>query len=289
LVLCETFNSDSTTPAKANFRYYAQKVFKETENEKPWFGFEQEYILLKYEGTFTKWPIGFPKGGFACPQGQYYCSVGSTNAIGRYVAEAHMKCCLAAGILLSGINAEVFPGQWEFQIGPAEGLDACDQLWMARYILTRICEEFDVEVTFEPKPVKGEWNGSGCHANISFESTRKERGYDRIIEAMELLSKRHKEHIKVYGKHNEERLTGDNETACLNEFKYGAGDRGASVRIPNKTAREKKGYFEDRRPSSNMDPYLVGGMLADTSILKIKYGDEMLNAFETFLKNESSQ
>jgi glutamine synthetase len=285
LVLCETYNSDFKTPARGNFRYYAKKAFDEAAEEKPWFGFEQEYILLQHEGTSNRWPIGFPRGGFAHPQGQYYCSVGSTNAIGRYVAEAHMRCCLAAGIKISGLNAEVFPGQWEYQVGPVEGLQGCDQFWISRYILTRVCEEYDVDVTFEPKPVKGDWNGSGCHTNFSFESTRKEGGYDRILESMELLTKTHAAHITVYGPDNDLRLTGRHETASIDKFSYGVANRGSSARIPTKTVMDKKGYFEDRRPSANCDPYLVGGMLVDTTILRIKHGEEIVQAYNAFLKN----
>jgi len=283
LVLCETLKSDMT-PAKGNFRHYANKSFEATLDEKPWFGFEQEYILMKSTGSYADRPLGFPKGGFPTCQGQYYCSVGAINAIGRYVAEAHMKCCLYAGIQISGINAEVFPGQWEFQVGPVEGINGCDQFWMARYLLKRVCEEFDVDVTLEPKPVKGDWNGSGCHTNFSFESTRKEGGYERIIQAMEDLSKQHKAHITVYGEENDKRLTGEHETASIECFKYGIANRGSSVRIPTKTAADKKGYFEDRRPASNCDPYLVGGMLVDTTILRGKFGEEMVAAYQRFLK-----
>jgi len=281
LVLCETLKTDMT-PAKANFRYYANLAFEACLDEKPWFGFEQEYILMKKESSLIQTPMGFPKGGFPAPQGQYYCSVGSTNAIGRYVAEAHMRCCLYAGLKVSGINAEVFPGQWEFQIGPVEGINGCDQFWIARYILQRLCEEFDCDVTFEPKPVPGDWNGSGCHTNFSFESTRKEGGYERIIEAMEDLAKKHKEHIFVYGEENDKRLTGIHETAYIDKFSYGVGNRGSSVRIPTSTVSEKKGYFEDRRPGANCDPYLVGGMLVDTAILKGKFTEEFVNAYKKF-------
>jgi len=281
LVLCEALNGDMT-PAKANFRYYASKIFKDSVHEEPWFGFEQEYILTQPEGSFEGQPLGFPKGGFAAPQGQYYCSVGVMNAIGRYVTEAHMKCCLYAGLKLSGMNAEVFPGQWEFQIGPVVGLNGCDQLVMARYILKRVCEEFGVDVTLEPKPVKGDWNGSGCHTNFSFNSTRKEGGYERIIQAMDELSKAHKAHIILYGEDNDKRLTGEHETASIDKFKYGIANRRSSIRIPTSTASEKKGYFEDRRPAANCDPYLVGGMLVDTTILKGKYREEMLKVYKEF-------
>ena len=150
--------------------------------------------------------------------------------------------------------------------------------------LCRVCEEFDVDVTFDPKPVKGDWNGSGCHTNFSFESTRNDGGYDVIMEAMDLLDKRHAAHITVYGTENELRLTGNHETASIDKFSYGVASRGASARIPTKTVLDKKGYFEDRRPSANCDSYLVGAMLCDTTILKVKHGDEIVQAYNTFMK-----
>jgi len=282
IVLCETFESDEKTPARANFRHYAKKVFDEVKDEKPWFGWEQEYIFLANEGAHLKWPLGFPKSGFAYPQGQYYCSIGSTNSFGREIAEAHMNVCLAAGLQLSGINAEVFPGQWEFQIGPGQGLEGCDELWIARYFLQRICEEFGVEASFEPKPVKGQWNGSGCHCNVSTTSTRAENGLDKIIEAIQKFEKKHQDHIFVYGEDNHERLTGFHETAAIDKFSYRVGSRATSIRIGNKTYRDRKGYFEDRRPASNCDPYLVGGMILDTMILNGKYGSEIVEAYKQY-------
>jgi len=280
LVLCEAIKSDGA-PAKANFRHYASKIFDAAQDEKSWFGFEQAYILMKYEGTSHKRPMGFPKGGYPQPQGPYFCSVGASNCVGRYVAEAHLKCCLYAGLKISGVNAEIFPGQWEFQIGPVEGINGCDQLWVARYILQRVCEEFEVDVTFDPKPVKGDWNGSGCHTNFSFESTREEGGFVRIIQAMDELSKKHKEHIFVYGQGNDKRLADD--TVYIEKFNYGIANRRSSVRIPTNTVLEKKGYFEDRRPAANCDPYLVGGMLVDTILLKGKHCAEIVSAYKKFL------
>jgi len=281
LVLCETLKTDMT-PARANFRYFANDIFKECLDEKPWFGFEQEYILMRKELSLVKQPLGFPKGGFPAPQGQYYCSVGSSNAIGRKIAEAHLKCCLYAGLKVSGINAETFPGQWEFQIGPVEGINGCDQLWIARYMLQRVSEEFGCDVTFDPKPVLGDWNGSGCHINFSFESTRKEKGYEKIIEAIGQLSKKHKDQIFVYGEENGKRLTGIHETAYIDKFTYGIGNRECSVRIPTGTAKEKKGYFEDRRPAANCDPYLVGGILVDTAIMQGKYSEQLLSVYKKY-------
>jgi len=282
IVLCETFENDEVTPAKANFRYYARKVFEEVNYENPWFGWEQEYIFLSYDGAHLRWPLGFPKSGFAEPQGPYYCSIGATNAFGREIAEAHMNVCLAAGIQLSGINAEVFPGQWEFQIGPGHGLEGCDELWVARYFLQRLCEEFGVEASFDPKPVKGQWNGSGCHCNVSTNSTRGLNGLEKIEEAILKFEKKHGEHIFVYGEDNHERLTGFHETASIDKFSYRVGSRASSIRIGNKTYRDRRGYFEDRRPASNCDPYLVGGMILDTMVLNGKYGNEIVEAFKKY-------
>jgi len=227
-------------------------------------GLEQEYTLFNADKVT---PLGWPKGGFPGPQGPYYCSAGADVAFGRQVVEAHYRACLAAGIKMSGINAEVLPGQWEFQVGPAEGIEAGDHLWMARYIMYRVTEDFGVTVSFEPKPIAGDWNGSGCHSNFSTKAMREEGGYKVIIEAIERLGKKHAEHIEVYGLGNEKRLTGKHETASYKTFLYGVANRGASIRIPRDTERDGKGYFEDRRPASNCDPWIVTSKIFDTAVL----------------------
>lgn len=258
IVLCEVFNADGTvheTNTRAKLRELAEK-YKEHE---PWFGIEQEYTL--FQGIK---PLGWPDNGFPAPQGGYYCGVGADEVFGRPIVEAHMDACINAGLEISGINAEVMPAQWEFQIGPLSALEAADQTWLARWLLYRIGEDFKVSATLHPKPVSGDWNGAGAHTNFSTKAMRENGGIKVIEEACEKLSKKHAEHIAVYGAHNEERMTGLHETCKIDEFRYGVSDRGASVRIPLMTAKDGKGYLEDRRPSANMDPYLVCAKMIET-------------------------
>ncbi|KAI3757101.1 hypothetical protein L6452_04634 [Arctium lappa] len=265
LVMCDSYTPQGD-PLPTNKRYNAAKVFSRSDvvAEEPWFGIEQEYTLLQKD---VKWPLGWPIGGFPPPQGPYYCGTGADKAFGRDIVDAHYKACLYAGINISGTNGEVMPGQWEFQVGPSVGISAGDQVWMARYILERITEMAGVIVTFDPKPVSGDWNGAGAHTNYSTKSMRNEGGYEVIKKAIEKLEKRHLEHIAAYGEGNERRLTGKHETADIKKFKWGVANRGASVRVGRDTEREKKGYFEDRRPSSNMDPYVVTSMIVETTIV----------------------
>lgn len=259
LVLSECWNSDGT-PNKFNHRHACAKLMSAHANEKVWFGLEQEYTLFdQYDQVY-----GWPKGGFPAPQGPYYCGVGTGKVVARDVIEAHYRACLYAGVNISGINAEVMPSQWEYQVGPSLGIEMGDQLWLSRYLLHRVAEEFAVKISFHPKPLKGDWNGAGCHTNVSTEIMRKEGGMKYIEAAIEKLSKRHKEHIALYGSDNDLRLTGKHETASVNNFLSGVANRGASIRIPRSVAKEGFGYFEDRRPASNIDPYLVTGIMVET-------------------------
>lgn len=168
------------------------------------------------------------------------------------------------------------PGQWEYQVGPVAGIAAGDQLWVSRYILQRIAEDFNVSISFAPKLFE-DWNGSGCHSNFSTKTMREGTGgMDYINQMMEKFAVKHLDHIALYGDDNQKRLTGIHETSSMAEFSYGVGNRAASFRIPTSTASANgKGYIEDRRPASNIDPYLVTGMLMDTGVLAESHADGM--------------
>lgn len=267
LVLCETYKYDKTVH-ESNKRHDCEQVMTSAQDTKPWFGLEQEYSLMDRDG----WPFGWPKpNGYPMPQGPYYCSVGSDRSYGRDISDAHYKACLYAGVKICGTNAEVMASQWEFQVGPCEGIEAGDHLWMARYILHRVAEEFGVVVTLDPKPIKGDWNGAGCHTNFSTLDMREPGGIKHIEEAIKKLGQRHMTHIKSYdprgGADNSRRLTGAHETSTIHDFSAGIANRGVSIRIPRSVGETKMGYLEDRRPSSNCDPYVVTGMLVKTTVL----------------------
>ncbi|MFG3256085.1 glutamine synthetase [Streptomyces sp. NPDC048172] len=258
LVLCEVLHVDGT-PHPTNKRAALRAVAEEHADQEALFGIEQEYTF--FEGAR---PLGFPEGGFPAPQGGYYCGVGADEVFGREIVEKHLDHCLTAGLGVSGINAEVMPGQWEFQIGPLPPLDVSDHLWVARWLLFRTAEEFGVSATLDPKPAKGDWNGAGAHTNFSTRAMRE--GYDAIITACDALGAPGKplEHVREYGAGVQERLTGAHETASWDEYTYGVSHRGASVRIPWQVERDKKGYIEDRRPNANVDPYVVTRLLIAT-------------------------
>lgn len=256
LVLCEVMNPDGT-PHESNHRAGI------LEDEGTWFGFEQEYFLMQ-NGR----PLGFPKGGYPEPQGEYYCGVGYKNvgSIGREIADIHLELCIAAGINHEGINAEVASGQWEFQIFGKGSKRAADQIWVARFLLQRLCEEYEVDVEYHCKPIRGDWNGSGMHANFSTEYMRSTGGKDYFLKLMDAFEKNCAEHIAAYGPDNHLRLTGLHETQSIDMFSWGVADRGASIRVPHSFVKNDayKGYLEDRRPNSQGDPYQIASRILQT-------------------------
>ena len=256
LVMTEVLNADGT-PHETNGR----SQIDDDDNDF-WFGFEQEYFIMDFD---TQLPLGFPLGGYPGPQGLYYCSVGGKNTHGRSFVEEHADLCIESGLNFEGINQEVACGQWEFQLFAKGAKKAGDELWIARYLLDRLTEEYGYYIEYHPKPIKGDWNGSGMHANFS-NSTLRECGsqeiYEKICESFRPVVK---EHIDVYGQYNDQRLTGLHETASINDFSYGISDRGASIRIPIITVENGwKGWLEDRRPASNADPYKIAARIVKT-------------------------
>ncbi|KAL6797998.1 glutamine synthetase [Trichoderma sp. SZMC 28012] len=263
IVLAECWNADGT-PNKFNFRHDCAKVMDAYAKHEPWFGLEQEYTLIGNDGR----PFGWPTGGFPAPQGDYYCGVGYGKIVMRDIVDSHYKACLYAGVKISGTNAEAMLGQWEFQVGPCEGIEMGDHLWIARFLLTKIAEDHGVKVSWHPKPVEGDWNGQGLHTNFSTKEMRASGGMKLIEQAMERLGSYHSQCIEEYGDDNDKRLTGRHETGHIDMFSWGVADRSRSIRIPRETATRGCGYFEDRRPASNADPYRVTKILITAALGK---------------------
>jgi glutamine synthetase len=257
LVMTEVLNADGT-PHESNGRATIND-----DDEDFWFGFEQEYTLWDLD---TQLPLGFPKNGFPGPQGPYYTSVGAQNTAGRHIVDEHLHYCLEAGLNVEGINAEVMMGQWEFQVFAKGAGSAGDQVWMARYLCERTAEKYGVMIEWHPKPVKGDWNGSGMHANFSNGAMREQGGKDMMTKICETFGENIERHISVYGADNDQRLTGLHETQAIDKFSYGEFDRGASIRIPVNTIQDDwKGRLEDRRPASNGDPYKIAAAIIQTT------------------------
>jgi len=268
LVMCDVFNAWDNQASIGNTRERCAEMMDKYKTHDPWFGIEQEYTLM-YPGKYGEAPtvpFGFnPDGSPPAPQGPYYCSAGWGDSIGRKVSDDHYVKCLYAGVKIGGQNAEVMPGQWEYQVGPCRGIEMGDHLCMSRYIMLRCTEYADCICSFHPKPASGDWNGAGCHTNFSIESMRKDGGFAVIQKVCEAFGKVAKEHIQEYGEDNDKRLTGAHETCSINQFKFGVADRGASIRIPRDAEKDGKGYMEDRRPGSNCDPYRVCGRIMQTA------------------------
>lgn len=252
LVLCEVLNPDMT-PHSSNTRSSIK------ENSNMWVGFEQEYFI--YDGEL---PLGHTKGNMK-PQGEYYCGIGTDNVSGRNIVEHHLDICLSAGLNVTGINAEVALGQWEFQVMGKGTLDSCDQLILCRYLLQRVAETYSVKIEYHPKPLQGDWNGSGLHTNFSNKKMREVGGKEYFESIFNMFDVNHTKHIENYGSDNQMRLTGKHETQSIDKFSWGISDRGSSIRVPQATVNNGwKGYVEDRRPASNGDPYRIMKVISES-------------------------
>jgi glutamine synthetase len=251
-LLCEVCNGDET-PHKTNYREELRTFLEENPQKNMWVGFEQEYFLTDQNKNIF-WPTG---GGEPINDPRYYCSVGGDRVKKRNLVRSHATGCWDIGIQIAGYNAEVAPGQWEFQCFAEDALRACDDLWVARYMMSLLSEAESLGIDWSPKPHDG-WNGSGCHTNFSTIEMRDEGGETLFNEILEKMEQLHSTTIKNYGTGNDLRLLGAYETSNYSKFTYGVGSRDTSVRVPNSVPKnEWKGYLEDRRPSSNCDPYRV--------------------------------
>lgn len=261
LVLCETYVGDAPHPS--NTRYLLSEACKAWEGHEIWTGIEQEWTGLDPK-TGQPLAIDFMHGR---AQGPFYCGVGAEHQppYMRMLVDAHADACIKAGITIAGTNMEVMPMQAEFQIGPLPPLQAADELMMARFFLKVLGELEQIKITasFHPKPTPN-LNGAGAHTNFSTKAMREEGGLVHIEAACRRLELHHKEHIGVYGDGIKKRLTGHHETSDVNTFRYGVGDRSASIRIPQHVADAGRGYLEDRRPCANADPYLVALALGES-------------------------
>ena len=267
LVLCECYKSDGVTPLDTNTRARAREIFAmESEHKDPMFGLEQEFFISRKSCGGSLVPVAFPNNQTVPqPQGDYYCGVGGSNIYGRDYIHEILQKALAAGLHLTGMNAEVAPAQWEFQVCSV-GIEAADDLILLRYIANRVLERSHLYMDLAAKPLNGDWNGSGCHINYSTSLMRDEDGFKHIERAIKNLGKVHELHIQHYGDDNHLRLTGKHETSSMNDFSFSVAGRHTSIRIPTSTKVNKKGYFEDRRPSSSLDPYVCTALLHATSV-----------------------
>ena len=256
IVLCEVMNVDGT-PHETNTRFKMRETIEKINTKDMIFGVEQEFVLTD---PFTNKPLGWDKYDSDTPpdQGDYYCGVGSDVTVGRDIVETFTITSAGAGIHLDGVNSEVMLSQWEYQTRPKNALEASDELWITRFILQKVSERMKVGISYDPKLMEGDWNGSGGHINFSTEHMRKNADMDYMNLLCSSMSTYHDKAIEVYGEGNVRRLTGKNETSSIDKFTWGELDRTASIRIPAETVKnDGKGYLEDRRPSANFDPYMA--------------------------------
>uniref|UniRef100_A0A1I8F3A4 Glutamine synthetase n=1 Tax=Macrostomum lignano TaxID=282301 RepID=A0A1I8F3A4_9PLAT len=180
--VCETYSHDGTVH-RTNKRHSCNEVMQKVKDQHPWFGIEQEYTLQDTDLH----PFGWRRT--ASRDRRVRTTPGSEPTKSTAETEDRRR-----------ENAEVMPAQWEFQVGPCEGIDMGDHLWLARFLLHRVAEDFGISASI-PKPMPGDWNGAGAHTNYSTGAMRQPGGMKVMIEAIEKLGKRHASHIRAYDPH----------------------------------------------------------------------------------------
>ncbi|CAL9689677.1 unnamed protein product [Knipowitschia caucasica] len=261
LVLCETRELDGTA-APGNTRQQCVETMEAVKDHQPWFGFEQEFVLMTLEGLPFGWASSTP------PDTDSSSLVGLDTIFGRDVSISHYNACQYAEVRITGTAAEEVPAQWEYQVGPCGGVELGDHTWMSRYILLRVCEDFRLVPSFHPKPVDSPKWASGGHMNYSTRSMRAEGGLSHILSSVQSLSRSHSEHMQIYGseQQNQQRLNGVKPNSDFHTFTWSIAGRKTSIRIPGFVHQAGRGYLEDRRPPSDCDPYLVCSALVQTCI-----------------------
>jgi glutamine synthetase len=266
-VFCECIYPNGL-PHITNTRHIAVKYFQNPNviNLETMFGIEQEFFVFK-NGTPLIWNDTKTE-----PQGDYYCGNGAKSIKGREYLNEVVKVLNVWDINITGYNFEVAPGQMEIQICE-KGIDASDNLIAARFVLTRLAEERGWDIDIIPKPSflgTDDWNGSGCHVNFSTKDIRESlltNPYSSLYSVAALITNMQTNHvndIKFFGSENNKlRLGGKNETSSYDTFTYGIANRGSSIRIPRTFVKNLKGYIEDRRPGSDMDPYIVTQIITE--------------------------
>ena len=269
IALCEVYDENDNPHPTNSRKILQQSVSDAQETAKQMIiGFEQEYVMIDSK---TQLPLGWSDYEKSTPssQGKYYCGVGSDTTKGRKLADTHAMLCNKVGISIHGTNAEVMLSQWEYQTSPKPVLVAADEVIISRFILQRIAEDMNVSISYEPKLVEGDWNGSGGHINFSTDYMRRESDLPYLTLLCASMEKYHEESMQYYGVGNDKRLTGEYETSSMESFSWGECDRTASIRIPLSTIKNNgRGYLEDRRPAANIDPYQAFNHLLN-SISKI--------------------
>lgn len=268
-VFCEVYDSEDK-PVISNDR-----VILGEEDTNFWVGFEQEYFI-RYGRN--KDILGFHKTGLVEPQGIYYCGVGG-QMVGRNISNRHLDMCLNYGINIEGANADVALGQWEYQIFSKGKIRSCDDLWMSRYFLYLIAEEFGYDIELQPKPILTGWNGSGLHTNFSNQKMRESGDKNYFDAIFKIFSSDIIRHIENYGSNNNLRLTGEYGTQSIDKFTWGISDRSASIRVPKSVGETWKGYLEDRRPASNANPYKVIKVIYDSVELAFQLEKTLSNMY----------
>ena len=165
--------------------------------------------------------------------------------------------------MIEGTNAEVMPGQWEFQIGAADALTVSDHLYVARWLLHRIAEDYDVDHQLRRQAGEGRLERRR-RAHQLLDARRCARATTPSRPPARRSASGSTPTSRATAHDIESRLTGAHETAPYNKFSYGVSNRGASIRIPWQVAKDGKGYAEDRRPNANCDPYTVTRLILES-------------------------